>query len=90
MISTPGHTAGHQSLFVDLKDSGPVIVSGDFHVLREGREQRRISPYNADSAHSIASMIKIERLIEELGAELWIGHELAAFDALKKAPDFYE
>ena len=28
IISTPGHTPGHQSLFVDLPMTGPVVLSG--------------------------------------------------------------
>ena len=31
IISTPGHTPGHQSLFVKLKKTGPVVLSGDLY-----------------------------------------------------------
>jgi N-acyl homoserine lactone hydrolase len=29
LVSTPGHTPGHQSLLVHLKNSGFIILSGD-------------------------------------------------------------
>jgi len=31
LISTPGHTPGHQSLFVKLAKTGPVVLSGDVY-----------------------------------------------------------
>ena len=35
LISTPGHTPGHQSLLVRLKNSGFIILSGDVVHLEE-------------------------------------------------------
>ena len=29
IVSTPGHTPGHQVLFVDLGETGPIVLSGD-------------------------------------------------------------
>ena len=29
IVSTPGHTPGHQVLFVDLAETGPIVLSGD-------------------------------------------------------------
>ena len=35
-------------------------------------------------------MERIEHLLEETGAELWIEHELAHFEQLVTAPAFYD
>jgi hypothetical protein len=35
-------------------------------------------------------MDRIEKLIEDTGAALWIEHELAFFEQLDKAPAFYD
>jgi N-acyl homoserine lactone hydrolase len=35
LVSTPGHTPGHQSLLVHLKNSGFIILSGDVVHLEE-------------------------------------------------------
>jgi glyoxylase-like metal-dependent hydrolase (beta-lactamase superfamily II) len=90
IISTPGHTPGHQSLFVDLRMRGPIVLSGDLYHFRVSREMRRVPTFNVDPDATLASMDRIEGLVEETGAELWIEHELARFEELKKAPDFYE
>src|SRR5262245_62501543 len=31
IIATPGHTPGHQSLFVNLAKNGPIVLSGDLY-----------------------------------------------------------
>lgn len=90
IISTPGHTPGHQSLFVDLPMTGPVVLSGDLYHFRVSREQRRVPTFNVDPDATLASMDRLEGLVEETGAELWIEHELAHFETLEKAPEFYE
>lgn len=90
IISTPGHTPGHQSLFVDLPVTGPVVLSGDLYHFRLSREKRLVPTFNVDRDATLASMDRLEGLVEETGAELWIEHELARFETLEKAPEFYE
>jgi len=86
LIPAPGHTLGHQVLFVDLAETGPVVLSGDLHILRFGHENRRVPSFNADSTQSVESMERIDAFLEESGSALWIGHELARFNELKKPP----
>ncbi len=90
LIYTPGHTSGHQSLFIDLQESGPIILTGDLHVFRVGREDKRVMPFNADSAQTVASMVRIEEMLKALDADLWIGHDLANYNARKKPPAFHD
>lgn len=90
IISAPGHTPGHQVLFVDLGNTGPIVLSGDLYHFAESRELRRIPAFNFDAAQSFASIDKIEALLEERQAVLWIEHELAFNETLKKAPEYYD
>jgi glyoxylase-like metal-dependent hydrolase (beta-lactamase superfamily II) len=90
LVPAPGHTPGHQVLFVDLAETGPVVLSGDLYHFRFSRENMRVPNFNVDEQASRESMDRIERFLAEAGAELWIGHELAWFEQLKKAPLFYE
>jgi len=83
LISTPGHTRGHQSLFVDLPNTGPVILTGDLHILRAGQQINWIPYFNADSAQTASSFQKVEDLIDRYEAELWIAHDLERFDSLQ-------
>jgi len=90
IISAPGHTPGHQVLFIDLENSGPVLLSGDLYHFAITREERRVPEFNVDKNMTLASMDRVEALVEETGASLWIEHELAFFEQLNKAPAYYE
>ena len=90
LIPTPGHTSGHQVLFVDLLETGPLIVSGDLYIFDIGRKQRLVPSFNADSIQTLQSMDLVEALVEETGADVWITHELVNFTKLRKAPLYHQ
>jgi len=90
IISAPGHTPGHQVLFIDLENSGPVVLSGDLYHFAISRQDRRVPEFNVDRDMTLASMDRVEALVAETGATFWIEHELAFFEQLKKAPAYYD
>jgi N-acyl homoserine lactone hydrolase len=90
LIATPGHTPGHQSLLVHLKNSGFIILSGDV-VHSENNFARNIVPsLNTDKAASIASMDRVRRMMATYHAKLFINHDKAQTDTLKLLPAFYD
>jgi glyoxylase-like metal-dependent hydrolase (beta-lactamase superfamily II) len=88
LIATPGHTPGHQSLLVDLERTGLILLSGDLYHFRESRTLRRVPTFNYDADLTLKSMDRVEALLKETGATLWIEHDKALADTLKKAPEF--
>ena len=90
ILSAPGHTPGHQVLFLDLAETGPLVLSGDLYHFRLSREDRRVPVFNTDADASLRSMETVERFVEETGATFWIEHELALFETLDKAPAYYQ
>ena len=90
ILSAPGHTPGHQVLFVDLAETGPLVLSGDLYHFAISRKDRRVPSFNVDADMTLASMEKIETFVVEKGAQFWIQHELALFEKLKKSPEFYD
>ena len=90
IISAPGHTPGHQALFIELENSGPVVLSGDLYHFAISRQDRRVPEFNVDSDMTLMSMDRVEALVAETGATFWIEHELAFFEQLKKAPAYYD
>ncbi len=90
ILSTPGHTPGHQSLLVHLPKTGYVVLSGDVVHFQSNWDNRRVPDFNADKAASAASMDKIARILVEKHAELWINHDKPSTDARRHAPEFYE
>lgn len=90
IISAPGHTPGHQVLLIDLVNTGPIVLSGDLYHFAISREDRRVPGFNFDRDTSLSSMDRVEALIENTGATLWIEHELARFEQQDKAPAYYD
>lgn len=90
IISAPGHTPGHQVLFLDLALTGPIVLSGDLYHFRLSREDRRVPVFNVDPQMSLESMEKVETFVTEHNATFWIEHDLALFETLRTAPLFYE
>ena len=90
LLAAPGHTPGHQVLFLDLMETGPLVLSGDLYHFRLSREDRRVPVFNVNSEMSLESMEKVENFVSEQDATFWIEHELALFETLRTAPQFYE
>jgi len=87
--STPGHTPGHQSLFLKLAKTGPVVLTGDLYHYAAERTLKKI-PTNDNQELTRASRDAIDRLLTTTGAQLWIQHDVAANAKLTKSPLYYD
>lgn len=90
IISTPGHTPGHQSLLVRLPKTGPVILTGDMVHLQDNWIHRRVPSFNFNAAQTLKSMDKIAGIMQKTGAKLWINHDKVQSDTIPKAPRYVE
>ncbi len=90
IIAAEGHTPGHQVLFVDLQDAGPVVLSGDLYHFQFSRANRVVPLFNVDAEQTLQSMAKVEALVAETGADFWLQHDASLFDSQQKAPGFYQ
>ena len=90
LISAPGHTPGHQVLFLDLEWAGPLVLSGDLYHFRISRTDRRVPVFNVDPEMSLQSMDKVEAFVAEQEAMFWIEHDLELFQTLQISPRYYE
>ena len=86
----PGHTPGHQILFLDLEQTGPLVLSGDLYHFPANRELKRPPTFNFDADVTLASMESVEAFIAETGATLWIEHDAKLAATLEKSPSFYQ
>jgi glyoxylase-like metal-dependent hydrolase (beta-lactamase superfamily II) len=87
--STPGHTPGHQSLFLKLAKTGPIVLTGDLYHYAAERTLGKI-PNNDNRAQTEQSRRAIEELVKKTGAQLWIQHDILTNATLKKSPQYYE
>jgi N-acyl homoserine lactone hydrolase len=90
LVSTPGHTPGHQSSLVHLTNSGFIILSGDVVHLEENFEKDTVPSLNTDEAASITSRDGIRRMMATYNAKLFINHDKAQTETLKLLPAFYD
>jgi N-acyl homoserine lactone hydrolase len=90
IISTPGHTPGHQSLLVKLPKTGALLLSGDAVHFKSNWENRGLPAINFDKDKTAASMQRMADIMAKEKAQLWINHDKAQRDSLKMSPGFYD
>jgi N-acyl homoserine lactone hydrolase len=90
IISTPGHTPGHQSLLVKLPKTGALVLSGDAVHFKSNWDNRGVPANNTSQEQTTVSMEKIAGVLAKEKATLWINHDKAQRDTLKLSPQFYE
>lgn len=90
IISTPGHTPGHQSLLAKLPETGATFLTGDLVHFQYMWDNRVVPPFNFDEEQSLASIDRVVRLIAEHQAQLWIGHDRDTAARSDDTPTFYE
>jgi glyoxylase-like metal-dependent hydrolase (beta-lactamase superfamily II) len=88
--TAPGHTPGHQMLFLKLARFGPVLLEGDLFHLPEERSLDRVPTFDFDAAMTRATRVKVEQFLKDSGAQMWIQHDPVTYAGLKKAPEFYD
>ena len=88
--STPGHTPGHQSLFIKLAKTGPVLLTGDLYHYAAERTMKTVPVRDYNRDQTAASRAVIDQLLESSGAQLWIQHDIQKNATLKHAPRYYD
>lgn len=86
ILPTPGHTPGHQSLFLDLPKTGPVLLSGDLWHFQSNLEKNRVPVMNFDAGKTLGSMKKIKDFVATYNATIWIEHDAAQNAKIPLAP----
>lgn len=90
MKPLPGHTPGHQGLLVNLRDSGPILLAGDITYSARDYAGDVVREANVDLEQSRRSIQTAKRLERELGAKVWLHHDLDAQRRIRHAPGYYE
>jgi glyoxylase-like metal-dependent hydrolase (beta-lactamase superfamily II) len=90
MLNTPGHTPGHHSLLVRLKEMGPVLLTGDLAHFRENYSSDGVPNFNTHRGDTLASLDRFKKIAANLKATVIIQHDerdigkLPAFPASAK------
>src|SRR5436190_1337623 len=73
---TPGHTPGHQSLFLKLAKTGPVLLSGDLYHYPEEMTLKVVPGFDFNKEQTAKSREMLEAFAKSVGAPIWIQHDV--------------
>jgi hypothetical protein len=85
-----GHTPGHRSLLVKLKEKGNVLLTGDLAHFRENYESNGVPTFNTSRSDTVASHRSLQEIAANFKATVIIQHDardvgkLPAFPAAAK------
>lgn len=81
----PGHTIGHQVLYVEVSDiEKPILLTGDLYHFKENRTNKGVPSFNYDAKQTLESMKLFEAFAKEKNAEVIIQHSPEDFKKLEQ------
>lgn len=86
MLDTPGHTPGHHSLLVRLKEKGNVLLTGDLAHFRENYDGNGVPTFNTNRADTLASLDRFKKIAANLKATVVIQHDARDIEKLPAFP----
>lgn len=90
-LSTPGHTAGHMSLWIETASGPPVILCGDAADLTENLDDE-VAPglcWEEREDMALASIRKLKALATRERATLWPNHDIEFFRRTMAAREWH-
>lgn len=90
-ISSPGHTAGHMSLWIELPKGAPIILCGDAADLQENLHDE-VAPgicWQNNEDLALASIRKLKSIAAREKAKLWPNHDFDFWLTLRRFPEFH-
>lgn len=89
LLATPGHSPGHMSLLVRLRETGSVLLAGDA-ISRESELATGVNGGASDQRDARASAERLRLVAREEKALLVYGHDPVQWRTLRRVPDVYE
>jgi N-acyl homoserine lactone hydrolase len=86
MLNTPGHTPGHHSLLVRLKEMGNVLITGDLAHFRENYDSNGVPSFNTSHAETLSSFDRFKKIAANLKATVIIQHDARDISKLPAFP----
>lgn len=88
VYETPGHTVGHVSVLVDGEQ--PLLFAMDVAYTADALE-RGIQPgFHHTPVDGVRSIARVKQLAEERGAQIFLSHDMEAWQGYTHAPGHYD
>jgi N-acyl homoserine lactone hydrolase len=90
-VATPGHTAGHMSMLIELPAGRPVLLAGDAADLQENLDDEVAPGTFVEGRHdeAVESIRKLKGIASETGAWICPNHDLPFFRSLPAFPQAF-
>lgn len=90
LLLTPGHTAGSQSVMVNLPEFGPILLVGDTGFLQENFEKEIIPIYFGNPRQALLSIRRLKTWSMVTKAPILTTHDVEYWRKhVKKSPECY-
>jgi glyoxylase-like metal-dependent hydrolase (beta-lactamase superfamily II) len=86
ILNTPGHTPGHHSLLVKLREKGNVLLTGDLAHFHENYETNGVPWFNYSRSETLASLDRFKKLAANLKASVIMQHDARDISKLPAFP----
>jgi N-acyl homoserine lactone hydrolase len=90
IMSAPGHTPGHQILYLKLAKTGGVVLAGDLYHYPQEAKLDRVPTFEFNPGLTRASRAAVDAFLKKTNSQIWIEHDFNGNARLKKSPGFYE
>ena len=88
-LRSDGHTPGHQSLLVELPQTGPVILAGDCCYWQQSIDHETPPGVVWDPTRAMHSIKRLKPIARLMGGRIFPSHDPAFWATAVKAPDAY-
>lgn len=89
IISTPGHTPGHQSLQIDLPKSGTFVLTGDACYTCQNLDRDLLPKVTWKPEIHKEAYARLRALRDEAGAFVVMGHDPWQWQDIRPAPEYF-
>jgi N-acyl homoserine lactone hydrolase len=88
-LRSDGHTPGHQSLLVELPETGPVILAGDSCYWQESIDKETPPGVVWDPTRAMHSIKRLKTIARLMGGRIFPSHDPVFWASVIQAPDAY-
>lgn len=89
LVSTPGHSVGHQSIMLKLKNSGWMFLAIDAVMFIDHWDRKGVPGLTTSMIEAVRSIETVRGMCQRLNAKLVPGHDATALSAFDFAPASY-
>ena len=88
-LRTDGHTPGHQSLLVELPETGPVILAGDAAYWQEHLDAEKVPGVVWNPTLALHAIKRLKTIARLTGGRIFPGHDPVFWQSLRRSPEAY-